>query len=173
MVHFRLSSCSEERVRVKADPADPCPACCLTSHSPSHFRAPAVYTGLSQCRECAVLAGSAPSWRIKVKSIHPGDVPWLGPTFWALSLFPSVPILHPLHLLPSLPAACCLPGWADSSPPTSVPTLAPPTPGLLPAAGVGSKPPTTCTYPLCSQSLRHGLQPLTPRAAAPLPNISP
>lgn len=32
--------------------------------------------------QCSVLAGSAPSWRIKVKSIDPGDLPWLGPAFW-------------------------------------------------------------------------------------------
>lgn len=111
MVHFRLSSCSEERVRVKADPADPCPACCLSSHSPSHFRAPAVYTGLSQCRECAMLAGSAPSWRIKVKSIDPGDVPWLGPTFWARACFPLCPSSTPCTCYhPCLLPAACLAG---------------------------------------------------------------
>lgn len=42
----------------------------------------------------------------------------VGPSFLGMSLFPSVPILHPLCLSPSLPAACCLPGWAYSSPPT-------------------------------------------------------
>lgn len=47
--HFRftLSSCSEERVRVKAGPADP-PHLPMSSllPSPSHSRAPAVCTGL-------------------------------------------------------------------------------------------------------------------------------
>lgn len=47
----------------------------------------------------------------------------VGPNFLGMSLFLSVPILHSLHLLPSLPAACCLPGWADSSPPTSMPAF--------------------------------------------------
>lgn len=39
--------------RVKADPADPIqPVASPVSHSPSHSRAPAVCTGLSQCRVC-------------------------------------------------------------------------------------------------------------------------
>lgn len=42
----------------------------------------------------------------------------VGPSFLGMSLFPSVPILHPLRLSSSLPVACCLPDWADSSPPT-------------------------------------------------------
>lgn len=74
----------------------------------------------------------------------------VGPNFLGTSLFPSVPVLHPLHLLPSLPAACCLPGWADSSPPTSIPI-----PGSShtrpPACCRGLsrlQTPTTCTYSL-------------------------
>lgn len=57
----------------------PRPACCPL---PSHSRAPAVCTGLNQM-QCSMLAGSAPSWRIKVKSIDPGDLPWLSPAFQA------------------------------------------------------------------------------------------
>lgn len=49
----------------------------------------------------------------------------VGPSFLGTSLFLSVPTLHLLHLLPSLPAACCLPGWADSTRPP-LPLLLPP-----------------------------------------------
>lgn len=73
----------------------------------------------------SMLTDSAPSWRIKVKSIDPGrSLALVGPYFLGMSLFPCVPTVHPLHLLsPSLPtpacppAACCLPGWACFHPP--------------------------------------------------------
>lgn len=80
---FKLSSCSEERVRVKAGPADPSP------HPMSSLLPLTQLLQSSSCLHwvnsemCSMLAGSAPSWRIKVKSIDPGVLPWLGPTFWA------------------------------------------------------------------------------------------
>lgn len=68
--------------RVKADPADPIQP---VASPVTHPVTPELQLSALGCHsvECAMLAGSAPSWRIKVKSIDPGDVPWLGPAFWA------------------------------------------------------------------------------------------
>lgn len=118
-----------------------------------------------------MLAGSAPSWRIKVKSIDPGDRPWLGPAFGHELVSLSA---HSLHLLPFLPArllpAACLAG------PTPTPAL--PKTGLFPACCRTQllphlTPPAPVPSLSDSLSLGHGLLSLAPRAAAPLTKYVP
>lgn len=173
MFCFRLSSSPEERVRVKVGPAEP----------PSSLLPLAQSLQSSSCLhwvnseiQCSMLAGSAPSWRIKVKSIDPGDLPWLNPAlvepcFLGMSSCPFVPtflpLLPPSPPTPTLacpPAACCLPGWACSCPGSSHDWH----PACCKAMSWAHLSHPTCICPhSSSHSLGHGLQSLTPRAAAP------
>lgn len=139
----------------------PRPACALTQsrHSPS-----CLHWARSET-QCSNVAGSAPSWRIKVKSIDPGDMPWLGllSGHELGSLCPP----PPSPLLPSLPArllpAACLAG--------PLPTPAPPGTVLFsPSCCRGLSWPPALLH-LCPLLLPRvsgmACNALTPRAAAP------
>lgn len=95
----------------------------------------------------------------------------VGPCFLGMSSFSCVPTVYTWHPLLHLPTCCCLlPTWLGPLPP--FPCLPPPWASLLPACcrGLIWAPAPSHLHlspPSSSQNLRHGLQPLPPRAAAP------